>query len=181
MPTANGLVADSESFRDMADGAQVIDFMEERFRRFGATHFLATGQALPGRPIEPLVLRMVWGDSRGERPNLQATDPLLQLALRSKRAFFGLSAGDPAFGESALAVAAGPGLRIVGVPICAFHPYQAAVIAAGIDLDFDLRSALAIDHFCTEGFRRLFELGELHKDRPGDLSAREDGWWNYRH
>jgi DNA-binding CsgD family transcriptional regulator len=173
MPTANGLVADSESFRDMGNGAQVIDFIEERFRRFGATRFLATGQPLPGRPIEPLILRMTWGDARGERAHLQPTDPLLQLALRSRRAFFGISTGDPALAESALALAAGRDQKIAGVPICAFLPYQATVIAAGIDLTFDLRSALALDHFVIEGFRRLFELGELNRDRPGDLSARE--------
>lgn len=175
MPNANSLIADSESVRAMADGTQVLSFLEERFRSFGATHFLVTGLPLPGRPIGPLILRLSWGDTRGERPHIDPGDPLLQLALRAHRAFFWFENGEESAQQSVLCSLAGPPgkIRVVGVPICAFLPYQACVIAAGTDLTLELRSALAIDHLCTEAFRRLFGLGYLHRDRPGDLSARE--------
>lgn len=173
MPTSNTIVADSESFRDLNNGAQILDALQEFFRSFGATHFLATGLPLPGRPIEPLILRMVWTDPRGERPQVVANDPILQLALRAHRAFFALDGRDRLFQDSQLMSSVGPVKRLVGVPICAFHPYQAAVIGAGSEFSLDLRTTLSLDHFCTEAFRRLFDLGYLHKDRPGDLSARE--------
>jgi DNA-binding CsgD family transcriptional regulator len=117
---------------------------------------------------------MVWGDARGERPRIDAADPLLQQALRARRAFFWYRSRDKDVEESALCMAAGPAAaRIIGVPVCGFRPYQAAVIAAGIDLNFDIRTALEIDVFCAEAFRRLFDLGYISRDRPGDLSARE--------
>jgi len=174
MPISNGLIADSESFRDVGSGTGVLDALEERFRSYGATHFLATGLPLPGRPIEPLILRMSWGEARGERPHVDAADSVLQQALRARRAFFWYAARDKGVQESPLCVSAGPAAaRVVGVPICGFLPYQAAVIAAGIGLTFDLKAALEIDHFCYEAFKRLFDLGYIHRERPGDLSARE--------
>jgi DNA-binding CsgD family transcriptional regulator len=116
---------------------------------------------------------MVWADARGERPHVDANDPVLQMALRAHRAFFALDGRDRLFQDSRLMASVGPVKRLVGVPICAFHPYQAAVIGAGGDFTLDLRTTLSLDHVCTEAFRRLFDLGYLHKDRPGDLSARE--------
>ncbi len=47
MIVAAGLVALSESFGGMTSGAEVLDALEEMFRSFGATHFLATGFPLP--------------------------------------------------------------------------------------------------------------------------------------
>ena len=64
-------------------------------------------------------------------------------------------------------------VRLLGVPIHSFQPYQGCVLAAGRSLALDLKSTLAIDHFCTEAFRRLLELGVIKPGRPGDLSARE--------
>src|SRR5205823_4513218 len=77
--------------------------------------------------------------------------------------------------ESALlkqASLAGP-LRVVGVPVHAFPPYQACVIAAGPNLALDTKAMIATEHFASEGFRRLLALHHLRPDRPGDLSARE--------
>jgi DNA-binding CsgD family transcriptional regulator len=171
MPTSCGSVAESESFRNLDGGAQILDRMQEFFRSFGATHFLATGLPLPGRLIEPLILRMVW-DVRGDRPPVDPSDPVFQLALRAHRAFFLPEEHDRIFQESPLCASV-RAKRLVMVPIWAFHPYQAAVIGAGTDFTLDLRTTLTLDHYCTAGFRRLFALGYLHKDRPGDLSARE--------
>ncbi len=76
--------------------------------------------------------------------------------------------------SSCLAVRAHrPEMRILAVPICAFLPYQAVVMAAGSALAIDTRVLLAIDHVCAEAFRRLFALGFIKPERPGDLSARE--------
>jgi len=175
MPIANGLIADSESVRGMTDGMQILSFVESRFRSLGATHFLATGLPLPGRSIEPLILRMSWPDSRGEKPQIDPSDAVLQASLRARRAFFWFESTESAAKESPLCSLVGdPGeVRVFGVPISAFLPYQASIIAAGKGLALDLRAALAIDHFCTEAFRRLFALGYLNRDRPGGLSARE--------
>jgi LuxR family quorum sensing-dependent transcriptional regulator len=175
MPIANGLIADSESFRGMADGTHILSFIEDRFRSFGATHFLATGLPMPGRPIEPLILRLNWGEGRGEKPQIDPGDPILQHALRAHRSFFWFENREQGTAESPLCAMVGPPgeVRVIGVPVCAFLPYQACIVAAGKGLTLDLRAALAIDHFCTEGFRRLFALGYLNRDRPGDLSARE--------
>jgi DNA-binding CsgD family transcriptional regulator len=129
---------------------------------------------LPGRPIEPLILRMAWGDARAERPHVDAADIVLQQALRARRAFFWHESRDRKIQESPLCLAAGAAAaRVVGVPICGFPPYQAAVIAAGIDLKLSQVEALEIDLYCAQAFRRLFDLGAINKERPGDLSARE--------
>jgi DNA-binding CsgD family transcriptional regulator len=112
-----------------------------------------------------------WGETR---PHIEATDPVLQMALRARRAFFWDEGKDRGLSESALRIAAGKaGVHILGVPICGFPPYQASVIAAGSELVPDLRAELAVVHYCTEAFRRLFELGAISRERPGDLSARE--------
>jgi LuxR family quorum sensing-dependent transcriptional regulator len=180
MVIATSLIAEGERFRDLTNGTQVLGFIEDRFRALGATHFLATGLPLPGRPIEPLLLRVTWGELRGERPPLgaiAADDAVLQAALRSRRAFaLGSREEDlRILSESPLLRQANAGgeLGVVAVPVHAFPPYQACVVAAGQELALDARGVIAIDHFTMEGFRRLLALRHLRPDRPGDLSARE--------
>jgi DNA-binding CsgD family transcriptional regulator len=178
MTIAAGMIALAESFRDMANGAQVLDALEGQFRTFGATHFLVTGLPLPGRPIDPLVVRMNWGDLRHERTGyaLNTEDSVLRRALGAHRPFTWLdSARDAANQDSPLLTALGstPETRMIAVPICAFLPYQAVVIAGGAGLSIDTRSLLAIDYLGVEAFRRLFALGVIKRERPGDLSARE--------
>jgi LuxR family quorum sensing-dependent transcriptional regulator len=176
MIIGNGLISDCERFGELTDSASVLNVVEERFRTLGASHFLATGLPLPGRPIEPLILRSAWGESRGERVHIDPNDPVLRVALRSRRAFTWFGTDDPENSkESLLLSLSGPAgaVKLIGVPIVAFPPYQACVLAAGIELAADLKTMLAIDYFCTEAFRRLLEIGHLHRERPGDLSARE--------
>jgi LuxR family quorum sensing-dependent transcriptional regulator len=180
MVIATSLIADGERFHDLMNGTQVLAFIEDRFRALGATHFLATGVPLPGRPIEPLLLRVTWGELRGDRPSpgmIAADDAILQAALRARRAF-ALGGGEDALRiseESVLLRMANPsgGAGVVGVPVHAFPPYQACVIAVGPELALDTKGLIAIDHFTMEGFRRLLALRHLRPDRPGDLSARE--------
>lgn len=170
------LVALGESFRDMAHGELVLNALEEQFREFGATHFLATGLPLPGRPIDPLILRLRWGDVRMERNGLgiRPDDALLQSAHNARRPFTLIDSPERhVSGESALLNDLRPGASVVGVPICAFLPYQAVVVAGGAAFKLDARASPTIDHVCTEAFRRLLELGFMKQERPGDLSARE--------
>src|SRR5436305_120930 len=90
MVIATSFIVDCERFHDLTNGIQVLAFIEDRFRGLGATHFLATGLPLPGRPIEPLLLRVLWGEQRGDRPPagiIVADDPILQAALRARRGF----------------------------------------------------------------------------------------------
>ena len=180
MVIATSLIAECERFHDLNDGTQVLGFVEDRFRALGTTHFLATGLPLPGRPIEPLILRFSWGGQRGDGsvPGLIATDDaILQAALRAPRAFSLADREDDIhiFDESVLLRQACPlgGAGVVAVPVHAFPPYQACVIAVGAALAFDTRAMIAIDHFVIEGFRRLLQLGHFRPDRPGGLSARE--------
>jgi DNA-binding CsgD family transcriptional regulator len=177
MASGAGLIALSESFRDMTTGVQVLDGLENAFLALGATHFIATGLPLPGRPIEPLVLRMNWGDLRLERPGAQSIksdDALLRLALSARRPFRWCDSPERHVdGESVLLSELGSGASVLGVPICAFLPYQAVVVAGGVGFSIDEAGRLAIDGVCAEAFRRLFALGYLRPERPGELSARE--------
>lgn len=177
MVTGAGLFAQSESFRDMTSGAQVLDALEGLFRSLGASHFLVTGLPLPARPIEPLILRMHWGDLRHERPGghtIKADDGLIRLALGAHRPLFWKASPDrPTPGESALLGELGMQAYVVVVPVCAFLPYQAVVLAGGLQWSIDAEVMLAADHACVEAFCRLFALGYLRPERPGELSARE--------
>ena len=179
MVVAASLIALSESFGGMTSGADVLDALEGMFQSFGATHFLVTGFPLPGRPIDPLIVKMDWGDLRGDRPNGQALktdDPLLHMAHRARRPFTWFEShrqGDVQGSSLISNLGAVRDMRIIAVPICTFLPYQAVVMAGGAGLAIDTRTLLAIDHVCVEAFRRLFALGFMRPERPGDLSARE--------
>jgi DNA-binding CsgD family transcriptional regulator len=67
----------------------------------------------------------------------------------------------------------GSNAHVVVVPVCAFLPYQAVVLAGGMSLSINTEVMLAADQACVEAFRRLFALGYLRPERPGELSARE--------
>lgn len=170
------LIAASESFREMTSGVQVLDALENEFRALGATHFIATGFPLPGRVIDPLILRMHWGDLRHDRPgghSVKSDDALLQMALSARRPFTWCESPEHVVGESLLLSELGARAPVVGVPVCAFLPYQGVVVAGGVGLAVDDRAKLTIDHLCIEAFRRLFQLSYVRRERPGDLSARE--------
>ena len=174
MRTGAGMIALSESFRDMTEGTQVLDSFQNQFRSLGGTHFLATGVPLPGRPMEPLILRADWGDVRPSA--IKSDDGLLAFAFGARRLFTWCGGGKQTVsGDSALLTELGPreNVHLIGIPICAFLPYQAVVLAAGPTLSIQLDAKSLIDHICVEAFRRLFALGFLRPERPGELSARE--------
>lgn len=174
-----GMIALGESFRDMTGGGQILDGLEGQFKQLGATHFLATGLPLPGRPVEPLLLRMHWGDIRHDRAGvagIRFDDGLLETVLGGHRPFLGKERLKPAEGaESPLLADLDENLRerIVAIPVCAFLPYQAAVIATGPSFSVDGHMMAFLDLLCIDAFRRLLALGFVRSERPGELSARE--------
>jgi DNA-binding CsgD family transcriptional regulator len=169
MQLAMSLFADAERFRSMTSGAQILDYVESRFRSCGATRFMATGLPLPGRPLAPLVLRAAWGD----RPNpIPQEDPLLQTALRAPSGFEWPKHYDGLGPESVFAAGA-PDHRLVAVPIATFPPYQGCVLASGAALEVGEWGMIAFTCFCEAAYARMFDLGFLRRERPGDLSARE--------
>jgi DNA-binding CsgD family transcriptional regulator len=179
MMVVTGMIALGESFRDMTGGVQVLDALENQFRQLGATHFLATGLPLPGRTLEPLILRVHWGDMRHDRngmTSVKADDALLRAVLGGHRSFLGKDKLEKlANAESSLLADLDNDLRarLVAIPICAFLPYQAAVLATGPELHIDTRILAFLELLCIEAFRRLMALGFIRPERQGDLSARE--------
>ena len=171
------LIAQSGSFCGVPAGAQVLDSLQATFKAFGADRILVSGMPLPSRPIDPLLLRLDWGDLHGDRPAaITADDSVLQAAFRSRRARLWDEAHDDPLGQDSplLAHLGDIGRRkLILVPICAFLPYQGVVIGGGTNLDLDMAGVLAVDCLCVAAFRRLFKLNYVRPERPGELSGRE--------
>ncbi len=177
MTSESYLIAQSASFGAMATGVQVLDALQAAFRTFGADRILVSGMPLPGRPIDPLLLRLDWGDLHGDRrAAITASDPVLHQAFRARRAVLWSEEQDGPLGEelTLLAHLGEPGKRELAlVPICAFLPYQGVIVGGGTKLDLETPAVLALDHFCVAAFRRLFGLSYLRPERQGELSGRE--------
>ena len=172
------VTADVDRLRAAGTGTQVLDVLEDMFLSVGATHFLATGIPLPGRPLAPLILRANWGDYRDDKStvlNVPHSDAVLQRALRARRPFEWPAQGDGLRRDSTLLSLAGaPGeISLLGVPVSAFLPYQACVLGGGTNLSFEPQTMLAFEYICNEAFARLFALNFVRPERPGELSARE--------
>lgn len=172
------VTADADRLRAAGTGAQVLDTLEDMFRSVGATHFLATGIPLPGRPLGPLMLRANWGEYHGDNAialSLPHSDAVLQKALRERHPFeWPGREGGLGRDSTLLSLAGVPGnASLVGVPVLQFLPYQACVLGAGTDIDLDAKTMLAFEYLCGEAFARLFALNYLRLERPGELSARE--------
>ncbi len=177
MTSESCLIAQGEGLAAKASGVQVLDALQAAFMSFGASHILVSGMPLPGRPIDPLLLRLDWGDLHGDRRTaITASDPVLQRAFGARRASLWVEGRDDALGEelALLAHLGEPGRRmLVLVPICAFLPYQGVVVGGGPDLDLSPTAVMAVEHLCVAAFRRLFALRHLRPERPGELSGRE--------
>ena len=177
MTSESDLIAQSDSFAAMATGVQVLDGLQATFKAFGADHFFVSGMPLPGRPIDPLLLRFDWGDLHGDRRTaITAADPVLRRAFQSRRAVVWTERHDDPLGEDSVLLAqlgAAGKRQLMLVPICAFLPYQGIVVGGGADFDLDAAAVLAVDFMCVAAFRRLFALNYLRPERPGELSGRE--------
>jgi DNA-binding CsgD family transcriptional regulator len=164
------LFADVERFRSMTSGGQILDFVEDRFRSCGANRFLITGLPLPGRPVAPLILRSNWG----ERPNpIPHDDPVLQTALGARLGFEWPRLYDGLEPDSAFVTGSPADFRLFVFPVAAFPPYQGCVLGAGPAFEFGEWGMIAMSCFFEAAFARIFEIGFLRRERPGDLSARE--------
>lgn len=174
MVRVDELGADAARFRDMRTSEQVLDFLEDRFRSVGATAFLVTGIPLPGRPIEPLLLRNHWGEQRGEGA-VAATDALFAVPLRNPLAQVISAPAEEIAERSDLyrAMMDQGADSIICVPVRAFLPYQAVVLGAGEGISLDRLALLTLEYVCEEAFRKLFGLRAVAPERPGDLSGRE--------
>jgi LuxR family quorum sensing-dependent transcriptional regulator len=172
------VTADADRLRAAATGAQVLDALEDMFRSVGATHFLATGIPLPGRPLAPLMLRANWGEYRDDKAialNVPHSDAVLQKALRERHPFEWPGRDSGLGRDSTLLSLAGlPGnATILGVPVFRFQPYQACVLGAGTDISLEPKTMLSFEYLCGEAFARLFALNHVRPERPGELSSRE--------
>jgi len=178
MVSAEGLSGDAERFRDMRASEQVLDYLGERLRSLGATHFLVSGVPMPGRPIEPLILRFDWGEPRVERQSGEAVstaDPILALPLRMARAQVIATVPEEFVSGSELyrSAAAEGAETLICIPVQAFLPFQGFVLAAGRSIAIDKPALILLEHSCEEAFRRLLALRAIAPERPGDLSGRE--------
>jgi len=162
-------------FREMRTREQVLDSLENCFRGLGANWFLVTGVPMPGRPVEPLVLRRNWGASLGDEA-IDGEDAILLDGLACRRAkIVEAGTGDLVERSAICRSAASAGAQaFISVPIEAFHPFQALVVAAtDTRLDLPRMVLMALEYLCEEAFRQLLALGAIDGERPGDLSGRE--------
>ncbi|KZL20938.1 Spore germination protein GerE [Pseudovibrio axinellae] len=153
----------------------VLDIVESYLRRLGASHILITGLPMPNRTIDSLVHRFRWPDERNggvERTTLSAGDSALMLGLSGNRPIVWSVSGTDT-GNSELFAAIGEGARVMVIPVDALHPFQAMVVGAGHQISAEAYDMASLEIVCSAAFRRLFELGVISDQRPGDLSARE--------
>ncbi|WP_068081450.1 response regulator transcription factor [Polycladidibacter stylochi] len=164
-----------EAIRDARAAKPVLDIVESYLRRLGASHILITGLPMPNRTIESLVHRLRWPDERNggvERTQLQAHDDVLMLGLSGRRpAIRNLSTIDTT--NSELLACLGDGAKIMIIPVDALKPFQAMVVGAGRQINVEPYDLASVEIVAAAAFRRLYDLGVVSDQRPGDLSARE--------
>jgi LuxR family transcriptional regulator, quorum-sensing system regulator BjaR1 len=173
---AEGLAAEALRIREIRNGEMVVDALESTLRELGVGGFLVSGIPMPGRPVEPLLLRLNWWERHSEGLGA-ATDPLFAEALRITRPRV-VSEPSPevASGSQLYQTAVSHGApMLLCIPVRAMQPYQGVVFAAGASFSLDDLELLTIGYLCDEAFRRLFALRAVNPDRPGHLSARERG------
>ena len=169
----------AERFGDFESAESIYGFLDELLLQFGVERYVITGLPLPGRSIDSLVLllRLDEAVAFGPRPGLlDPTDPLLQRGRDLKYAF-AWNDRDEARGNrpsGAAALIRGETASSVGVvPIWLFQPWQGVLVAAGSGLKTDERTVSSMDWVVRNAFRRLFAIGGIKRERPGDLSAQE--------
>jgi len=173
---AESLAAEALRVREIRNGELVLDAIGNTLRDLGASGFLVSGIPMPGRPVEPLLLRLSWWERHSEGLGA-TTDPLFTEALRIARPQVVSEPSSALVNDSQLyqtAVSHGAP-TLLYIPVRALQPYQGVVIAAGASFSLDDLALLTIGYMCEEAFRRLFALRAMNPDRPGHLSARERG------
>lgn len=185
---SGGLYGEAARFSVECDGSRVLEALENRLRRLGATHVLITGLPLPRRGMAKLVVRIDWPDLRcgGHLLDIAASDPLLSCCLSKDRPFVlrggvlhALSPDDAPTAASAvagsdlLAAAGGEAASLVVLPMREPRPWLGRVILAGGTLATTPDALDELSYFCRAALHGLARIGWLERARPGDLSDRE--------
>jgi DNA-binding CsgD family transcriptional regulator len=162
-------------FREMAVSEKILDALEGAFGFLSPTHFLVSTVPLPGRPVDPLILRKRWG-GRWPEEGVTSDDAVFREGITLRRPLILSELPETLLSRSALCRAAvdGGAECLVWVPINGFQPYQAMVVighAGTAEMDPLLLGGL--ECVSTEAFRQLFALKAVAPERPGDLSGRE--------
>lgn len=175
MTSVSELAAEAMRFREMGTSEKILDALEESFRFLTPTHLLVATVPLPGRPVEPMVLRRRWG-GRWPEDGITSDDAVFREGITLRRPLILAEIPEALLLRSALcrAAVADGARRLVWVPVNGFQPYQAIVLvgtAGAVEIDplllggFECASA--------EAFRQLFAVKAISPERPGDLSGRE--------
>lgn len=178
MSIADEVLLEAAGLENLTALGGIIAAVERPLVALGATHFLACGLPLPGRTVDPLLIRIRWGDVRtdlGSLVSVPASDPVI-IACRNHLEPFVMTGPDlPPNSElvSATGYANNPRATLVAVPCHRVPNYQAAVIAMGPELVVDEPLLMKMDFIVTRIFKRLDKLGYFVEGRPGELSARE--------
>jgi LuxR family quorum sensing-dependent transcriptional regulator len=175
MSSVSELAAEAMRFREMGNSEKILDALEGTFRLLSPTHFLVSTVPMPGRPVEPLVLRRHWS---GRWPDDEVTsdDAVFREGVTLHRPVLHDDITETLLLRSALCRAAvADGARsIIWIPVNAFQPYQ-AIVMVGFAGTPDMDPLLLGGFECAtvEAFRQLFVLKAVPRERPGDLSGRE--------
>lgn len=175
MSSVGKLAAAALGFRETHTSEQILDALEGCFGFLQPTHFLVTGVPMPGRPLEPLVLRRRWG-GRWPEEAINADDALFRdgIALRGPIAVSDSTEDSLAGSIACRSMIADGVVNMIWVPVNAFQPYQAMVVVGHKDgSELDPLLLAAFECVCTEAFRQLLALKVISTSRPGDLSGRE--------
>ncbi len=175
MPSVGRIAAAALGFREAHTGEQILDALEAAWQFLAPTHFLVTSVPMPGRPVEPLVLRRRWGNRTAEEP-LSADDAVFRDGISLRRPAMVTEFPPELLARSGLcrAVVADGGISMIWVPVNAFQPYQGMVVVAHRDASpVDPLLLSGLDCLCAEAFRQLLAVKAITPARPGDLSGRE--------
>lgn len=170
------LAAEAMRFREMGTSEKILDALEGCFRSLTPTHFLAATVPLPGRPVEPMVLRRRWA-GRWPEDGMTSDDAVFREGATLRRPLILSEIPEAVLMRSALcrAAVADGAQRLIWVPVNGFQPYQAIILVGTAAGPAELDPLLLGGFECAsaEAFRQLFAIKALSPERPGDLSGRE--------
>ena len=175
MSSVGRLAAAAVGFREARTSEQILDALEASCAFLAPTHFLVTGVPMPGRPVEPLIIRRRWGN-RPVEEQLGADDAVFRDGIILRGPALVTEFPPELLARSALcrAVVADGGGSMIWVPVNAFQPHQAMVVVAQRDASaVDPLLLSGLECVCAEAFRQLFAIKAISPARPGDLSGRE--------
>ena len=174
MSSVGKLAAAALAVRDTHTSEEILDALEGCFEFLEPTHFLVTGVPMPGRPLDPLVLRRRWAGRWPDEVN--SDDAVFRNGIHLRRPIVMSDFSDALLAGSALcrSVSGDGSGNMVWLPVNAFQPYQAMVLVAHKETsEIDPLLLGGLECVATEAFRQLFAVKAVSNSRPGDLSGRE--------